>query len=106
MAGSGGRALGERSLMGRTVIVAEKPSVGRDIARVLKCRERGEGCLLGEKYVVTWAIGHLVALCDPDEMDEKYKKWRMDDLPILPERIPLKVLPKTKGQFRILKKWL
>ncbi len=106
MAGSGGRALGERSLMGRTVIVAEKPSVGRDIARVLKCRERGDGCLLGEKYVVTWAIGHLVALCDPDEMDEKYKKWRMDDLPILPERIPLKVLPKTKGQFRILKKWL
>ena len=92
--------------MGRTVIVAEKPSVGRDIARVLKCRERGEGCLLGEKYVVTWAIGHLVALCDPDELDEKYKKWRMADLPILPQTIPLKVLPKTRGQFRILKKWL
>ena len=92
--------------MGRTVVVAEKPSVGRDIARVLMCRERGEGCLLGEKYVVTWAVGHLVALCDPDEMDEKYKKWRMDDLPILPDDIPLKVLQKTKGQFRILKQWL
>ncbi len=92
--------------MGKTVVVAEKPSVGRDIARVLKCREKGEGCLTGDTYVVTWAIGHLVALCDPDEMDEKYKKWRMDDLPILPENIPLKVLPKTKGQFRILKKWL
>lgn len=92
--------------MGRTVVVAEKPSVGRDIARVLKCRERGDGCLLGEKYVVTWAIGHLVALCDPDELNEKYKKWRMEDLPILPESIPLKVLPKTKSQFRILKKWL
>jgi DNA topoisomerase III len=92
--------------MGRIVVVAEKPSVGRDIARVLKCREKGEGCQLGEKYVVTWAIGHLVALCDPDEMDEKYKKWRMDDLPILPESIPLKVLPKTKGQFHILKKWM
>ncbi len=92
--------------MGRIIVVAEKPSVGRDIARVLKCREKGEGCLVGEKYVVTWAIGHLVALCDPDELDEKYKKWRADDLPILPASIPLKVLPKTKGQFRILKKWL
>ncbi len=92
--------------MGRTVVVAEKPSVGRDIARVLKCRERGEGCLLGEKYIVSWAIGHLVALCDPDELDEKYKKWRANDLPILPSSIPLKVLPKTKSQFRILKKLL
>ena len=92
--------------MGKIVVVAEKPSVGRDIAQVLKCRERGEGCLAGEKYVVSWAIGHLVALCDPDELDEKYKKWRTDDLPILPASIPLKVLPKTKGQFRILKKLL
>ncbi len=92
--------------MGKIVVVAEKPSVGRDIARVLKCREKGEGCLIGETHVVTWAIGHLVSLCEPDEMDEKYKKWRMDDLPILPEDIPLKVLPKTKGQFSIVKKWM
>ena len=69
------------------VVVAEKPSVGRDIARVLKCQERGEGFLKGEKYTVTWAVGHLVTLCEPDEMDEKYKKWRMEDLPILPENI-------------------
>lgn len=92
--------------MGHTVVVAEKPSVGRDIARVLKCREKAEGCLVGEQYIVTWAIGHLVALCDPDELNEKYKKWRMDDLPILPDDIPLKVLPKTRGQFSILKKLL
>ena len=86
------------------VVVAEKPSVGRDIARVLKCTEKGEGFLKGEQYLVTWAIGHLVTLCEPDEIDEKYKKWRMDDLPILPETIPTKVISKTKSQFSIVKK--
>lgn len=86
------------------VVVAEKPSVGRDIARVLKCGERGEGCLKGEKYLVTWAMGHLVTLCEPDEIDEKYKKWRMEDLPILPDVIPTKVISKTKAQYNIIKK--
>lgn len=86
------------------VVVAEKPSVGRDIARVLGCRERGEGFLKGENYLVTWAVGHLVTLCEPDEIDEKYKKWRMADLPILPEAIPTKVISKTKSQFSIVKK--
>lgn len=86
------------------VIVAEKPSVGRDIARVMRCGERGEGFLRGDKYTVTWAVGHLVTLCEPDEMDEKYKKWRMEDLPILPETIPIKVIAKTKAQFQIIKK--
>ncbi|MBO4926607.1 MAG: DNA topoisomerase III [Clostridia bacterium] len=86
------------------VVVAEKPSVGRDIARVLKCTERGEGFLKGENYLVTWAVGHLVTLCEPDEIDEKYKKWRMEDLPILPDRIPTKVIPQTKSQFSIVKK--
>ena len=86
------------------VIVAEKPSVGRDIARVLGCRQNGEGCIAGEKYTVTWAVGHLVTLCEPDEIDEKYKKWRMDDLPILPENIPTKVISKTKKQFSVIKK--
>ena len=86
------------------VVVAEKPSVGRDIARVLKCTERGDGCLKGDKYWVTWAVGHLVTLCEPDEIDEKYKKWRMEDLPILPETIPTKVISQTKSQFSIVKK--
>ncbi len=86
------------------VVVAEKPSVGRDIARVLKCRERGEGFLKGEGYIVTWAVGHLVTLCEPDEIDEKYKKWRMEDLPILPESIPTKVISKTKAQFSVIKR--
>lgn len=86
------------------VVVAEKPSVGRDLARVLKCGQRGEGFLRGETYLVTWAVGHLVTLCEPDELDERYKKWRMEDLPILPEKIPTKVISKTKSQFSIIKK--
>ena len=86
------------------VIVAEKPSVGRDIARVLGCREKGEGFLKNDAYLVTWAVGHLVTLVEPDEIDEKYKKWRMDDLPMLPEHIPTKVISKTKSQFSIVKK--
>ena len=88
------------------VVVAEKPSVGRDIARVLGCRERGDGCLKNTEYLVTWAMGHLVSLCEPDELDEKYKRWRMDDLPILPEEIPLKVLPKTRKQYQLVKKYI
>ncbi len=86
------------------VVVAEKPSVGRDIARVLKCREAGQGFVQGEGYIVTWAVGHLVTLCEPDELDARYKKWRMEDLPILPETIPTKVIPKTKPQFSVIKK--
>jgi len=89
--------------MGRTVVVAEKPSVGRDIARVLGCRDRGDGCLMGGNWVVTWAVGHLVTLCEPDEMDEKYKRWQFATLPILPEDIPLKVIPSSKKQFKIVK---
>ena len=86
------------------LIVAEKPSVARDIARVLKCGARGEGFLRGEQYIVSWALGHLVTLCEPDELDEKYKKWRMADLPILPDEIPTKVISKTRSQFSVLKK--
>ena len=86
------------------VIVAEKPSVGRDIARVLGCRQSGEGCIVGEQYTVTWALGHLVTLCEPDEIDEKYKKWRMDDLPMLPEVLPTKIIGKTRKQFTVVKK--
>ena len=89
--------------MGRTIVVAEKPSVGRDIARVLGCRDSGKGCLIGENYTVTWAIGHLVTLCEPDELDERYKRWRTADLPILPETIPLKVISATKDQYAIVK---
>ncbi len=92
--------------MGRIVVIAEKPSVGRDLARVLGCRERGEGCLIGEQYLVTWAVGHLVTLSEPDELDEKYKKWSFATLPILPEKIPLKVISASRKQYGIVKKWI
>jgi len=86
------------------LIVAEKPSVGRDIARVLKCAQKSEGCLSGDTYIVTWAFGHLVTLVEPDELDARYKKWRAEDLPILPDSIPTKIIPKSKEQFVIIKK--
>ena len=90
--------------MGQILIVAEKPSVARDIARVLAVNAKGDGCIRNEKYVVTWAIGHLVSLKEPEELDEKFKRWRQADLPILPEKMELKVLPKTRSQFSIVKK--
>ena len=90
--------------MGKIVVLAEKPSVGRDIARVIGCTTKGDGCLIGEQYIVTWAVGHLVTLAEPDEMDEKYKKWSFSTLPILPETIPLKVISATKSQFSTVKK--
>ena len=90
--------------MAETLVLAEKPSVARDIARVIGARTSGEGCLMGNGYVVTWAIGHLVSLQEPEELDERYKRWRKQDLPILPEKMALKVLPKTRRQFAIVKK--
>ena len=86
-----------------SLIIAEKPSVGRDIARVLGAREQGEGYLSGQGYVVSWAIGHLVAPMEPDEIRPEWKKWRRDQLPMLPDDIPLKVLPATRSQFNVLK---
>ena len=83
----------------KTLVVAEKPSVGRDIARVLKATRQGNGCLEGDTYVVTWAVGHLVTLAEPDEIDERYKRWSMVSLPMLPENIPLKVIDGTKDQY-------
>ena len=87
----------------QTLVVAEKPSVARDIARVLGARDRGESCLVGGGYVVTWALGHLVTLKEPEELDEKYKRWRMDTLPILPDEISLKVIPSSRDQYKVVK---
>ena len=89
-----------------TLVVAEKPSVARDIARVLGARDKGENCLMGSGYVVTWAIGHLVTLKEPQELDERYTKWRTQDLPILPAKMETKVIRKTSAQFRSVKKWM
>ncbi len=88
--------------MGKILVIAEKPSVGRDIARVLGCKGRGMGCLIGDEYVITWAIGHLVSLMSPEELDPKYQKWNMKDLPILPKKMKLKVLDRVQRQFDIV----
>ena len=90
--------------MGRIVVVAEKPSVAREIARVLGCRKKAEGFLFSEQYAVTWALGHLITQCQPDQLDERYTRWRSEDLPILPQEIPLQIVRGRKQQFTIVKK--
>ncbi|WP_437640642.1 DNA topoisomerase 3 [Sorangium sp. So ce854] len=87
-------------------VVAEKPAVARDIAAVLGASRRGEGFLEGGGYVVTWAVGHLVAIAEPHQIDPAWKRWRLDLLPMLPARFPLVVLPGTRAQFEIVRKVL
>jgi DNA topoisomerase-3 len=88
--------------MGKVLVLAEKPSVARDIAKVLKCSRKGEGCLIGDEYIITWAIGHLITLLEPEDYDVKLKKWRMDTLPIIPLNMKLKPVENTKKQFNIV----
>lgn len=90
----------------KTLVIAEKPSVGRDIARVLKCGKNNQGALEGEKYVVTWALGHLVTLADPETYDERYKNWDMAVLPMMPEKFQLVVIKQTGKQYQTVKNHL
>src|ERR1035437_9570762 len=87
-------------------ILAEKPSVAQDIARVLGAEQRGRGYLQGNGYVVTWAIGHLVSLAQPHEINHEWRQWRFDHLPILPVQWPLVICEKTKDQFEVVRKIL
>ncbi len=87
-------------------VLAEKPSVARDIARVLGADKRGEGYVQGNGYVVTWAIGHLVSLAQPHEINPEWRQWRFDLLPILPGQWPLVVYERTKDQFEVVRKIL
>lgn len=87
-------------------VVAEKPSVARDLAKVLGARERGEGYLHGNGYVVTWAIGHLTRLAEPHEIHPDWKRWRRELLPMLPERWPLIVGEQTREQFEVVRRIL
>ncbi|WP_090446431.1 DNA topoisomerase III [Natronincola peptidivorans] len=89
--------------MNKTLVLAEKPSVGRDLARVLNCKKKGSGYLEGDKYIVTWALGHLVTLADPEMYDEKYKSWRIEDLPMLPSQLKLIVIKQSGKQFNAVK---
>lgn len=90
--------------MSKTLVLAEKPSVGRDLAKVLKCNENKGSYIEGKNYVVTWALGHLVGLQDPEDYDDKYKKWSMETLPMIPEPMKLVVLKKTAKQYHEVKK--
>ena len=90
----------------KTLVIAEKPSVGRDIAGVLQCTRSNQGALEGEKYIVTWALGHLVTLADPEGYDPKYKAWNAEDLPMMPQHFKLVVIKQTHRQFQIVKNHL
>ena len=92
--------------MAKSVVIAEKPSVARDIARVLKCDKKGNGYLEGSKYIVTWALGHLVTLADPESYAVKSKQGNLEDLPMLPERLKLTVIKQTGKQFNAVKSQL
>ncbi len=94
--------------MGKILVVAEKPSVGRDIAKVLGASQKGFKCLTSDSYVITWAFGHLVTLANPEELDDKYKKWAIDQLPIIPDKMTLKLTANKSAvlQFEVIKKWM
>ncbi|WP_017690704.1 DNA topoisomerase III [Paenibacillus sp. PAMC 26794] len=84
----------------KTLVLAEKPSVAREIARVMGARDKHKSYMEGPKYIVTWALGHLVGLAEPEDYDKKYATWNLEDLPILPERTKLKVLKETNHQYK------
>lgn len=87
----------------KVLVLAEKPSVAREIARVMNCNNKNKGYIEGKNYVVTWALGHLVTLAEPHDYDKKYKTWRLQDLPMLPEKMKLKVIKQTYHQFQVVK---
>lgn len=87
----------------KSLVIAEKPSVGRDIARVLGCQQGKGGFLEGKDYVVTWALGHLVELSDPESYGDQWKEWKLETLPMLPEHLTTRVIAKTGRQFQTVK---
>ncbi|WP_379136592.1 DNA topoisomerase III [Paenibacillus sp. sgz500958] len=84
----------------KVLVLAEKPSVAREIARVMGCKDKQKSYIEGPQYVVTWALGHLVGLAEPEDYDHKFATWALEDLPILPERTKLKVLRETNQQYK------
>lgn len=86
----------------KSLIIAEKPSVAREIARVLDLREKHKSYIEGKQYIITWALGHLVELKMPENYDPKYKTWRLEDLPIIPDKMGLKVIRQTSHQFKAI----
>ena len=85
------------------LVIAEKPSVAQSLARVIGAGKRQDGYLEGGEYLVSWCVGHLVELSAPERYDERFAKWRLEDLPILPERWLYEVSQATRKQYQILK---
>ncbi len=85
------------------LVLAEKPSVGKDLGRVLNCNKSGNGFVEGNKYIVTWALGHLVTLADHESYDSKYARWELEHLPIIPKTMKTEVIKQTRKQFNIVK---
>ena len=92
--------------MKKTLVIAEKPSVGKDIASAIGCKEAKNGYIEGKKYVVTWALGHLITLADPEGYNNKYKEWKMEDLPIIPKYMKTTVIRNSAKQFKTVKSLL
>ena len=92
--------------MGKTLVLAEKPSVAKEIARVLGCRQNGDGCMIGAQYIVTWALGHLVTLADPETYSKDYKTWNLEYLPMLPNKMQLVVIKDTSKQYNVVQSLL
>lgn len=92
--------------MSKTLVLAEKPSVGREIARVMGCKKSADGAIYGDKYIVTWALGHLVTLADPEHYGNEYKTWSMETLPMLPKKMDLEVIKQTGKQFSAVRRLL
>lgn len=87
----------------KSLVLAEKPSVAREIARVLNCKQNNKGFLEGPDYVITWALGHLVTLAEPEDYDQKLKSWRLEDLPMLPENMKLKIIKPSAHQYQVVR---
>lgn len=87
----------------KSLILAEKPSVARELARVMDCKWKKRGYIEGHDYVVSWALGHLVTLAEPHDYDKKLKRWDLADLPMLPEKTKLKIISRTRDQFNTVK---
>ena len=90
----------------KKLVIAEKPSVAREIARVLGCNNKKDGALHGTNYIVTWALGHLVTLATPEELDKKYQTWKLEDLPIIPNKFETRVISNVGKQFNVVKNLL
>ena len=87
----------------KSLILAEKPSVGRDIANALNLQQKSNGYIEGKQYIVTWALGHLVTNATPEQYNPSYKEWNLEDLPIIPKKMKTVVISKTNRQFKVVK---